>query len=370
MPAIAEIKRHRRSIVDKYSTPNDRIGSVQVLTTLLPLAAIWWLVAAPKQPVLAVVAVATVGIGLLLLRSFALMHDCGHGSLFRNRTLNHLFGFVFGVLTGMPQYVWSRHHNYHHANNGNWAKYRGPLAVLSVEEFGALPARRQRMYAATRNIWLAPFAGLAYLIINPRLNWLRGTATLLARLGLSAIQRPKDLEDERADIFRSRYWASRTEYWHMTANNLVLFAVWAAACCAVGTDIFFPVYLISASLAGGAGIVLFSVQHNFEHSYASGNEGWDYDAAAINGTSYLALPNWLNWFTADIGFHHIHHISARIPNYRLAACHAEHQRLFSTVKRLTISDVKKALSYLLWDPESRRLISIEEHRLATQAASN
>lgn len=130
------------------------------------------------------------------------------------------------------------------------------------------------------------------------------------------------------------------------------------------TALFFSVYLVSTSLAGAAGIVLFTVQHNFEHSYASSNEDWDRDTAAIDGTSFLTLPGWLNWFTASIGYHHIHHLSSRIPNYRLADCHAEHEHLFAGVRRLNLADIGASLKFLLWDPRSRRIISVAEHEAA------
>jgi omega-6 fatty acid desaturase (delta-12 desaturase) len=347
--------------VEKYARPDNGIAALQVLATLLPLAALWMMVADVRWHLPAVLALSTLGISLFLLRSFALMHDCGHGSLFRSHALNRAFGFVFGVLTGMPQYVWSQHHQYHHAHNGNWARYRGRLSILSVEEFVALPARQQRFYSAVRTIWLAPVAGLMYLIVNPRVNWLRGSVAWLAhgtRRALGVATGP----------FQPRYWATPAEYWHMTANNLALFALWWAGSAWLGSGRFFTVDLISLSIAGGLGIVLFTVQHNFEHAYASADADWDYDTAAIDGTSYLAFPGWLNWFTADIGYHHIHHISARIPNYRLADCHAEYRELFSTVRRLTLRDVQSSLRCLLWDTRARRIISIDEYQSALPAA--
>ena len=104
-----------------------------------------------------------------------------------------------------------------------------------------------------------------------------------------------------------------------------------ARCWLLEPLLFVLVYVSSLSLAGGAGIVLFTVQHNFDHSYASGNAGWDYDQAALEGTSFLILPRWLNWLTVDMAYHHVHHLSGRIPNYRLKACHNENQALFAEV---------------------------------------
>ncbi|MGL6112343.1 MAG: fatty acid desaturase, partial [Rubrivivax sp.] len=114
------------------------------------------------------------------------------------------------------------------------------------------------------------------------------------------------------------------------------------------------------SLAGGAGIALFTVQHNFENSYASGNAGWDYHRAALEGTSFLVLPAWLNWFTANIAYHHVHHLSARIPSYCLAACHEENASLFAKVARIHLAQVPHALHCILWDKAARRIVSVAQ----------
>jgi omega-6 fatty acid desaturase (delta-12 desaturase) len=261
----------------------------------------------------------------------------------------------------MPQYVWSRHHNYHHTHNGNWEKYRGPYTTLSVDEYAALTARQQRLYRWKCSMVGAPIAGFIYLIFNPRFTWLKGSIALVGHVLRRKIAQPTQSMRAHAATFRTRYWQSAKEYRHMSFNNLVLLSAWGLMCYALGTSLFFTIYLISLSLAGGAGILLFTVQHNFRHSYASDAKHWDYDTGAIAGTSFLILPAWLNWFTANIGYHHIHHLSARIPNYRLFACHNEHRHLFADVSRLGLADVPGALKYILWDTRARQLISIAEY---------
>ena len=151
----------------------------------------------------------------------------------------------------------------------------------------------------------------------------------------------------------------------MLWNNLVLLSIWATMCWACGTARFFSIYLLSVSIAGGVGIVLFTVQHNFEHSYAGDNATWDLDTGAIEGTSFLVLPQWLNWFTVNIGYHHVHHLSAGIPNYRLVECHNEYEHLFSRVTRLRLSQVLGALQCILWDTRAQRIISVAEYRQRT-----
>jgi omega-6 fatty acid desaturase (delta-12 desaturase) len=132
-------------------------------------------------------------------------------------------------------------------------------------------------------------------------------------------------------------------------------------CGVSGTALFFSIYLLTLSIAGGAGIVLFTVQHNFEHSYASSSERWDYDTGAIEGTCFLVLPRWLNWFTVDMCYHHIHHLCANIPNYCLASCHYEYQHLFSNVTRVKLSEVPGAFKCILWDTHAQRIISVAEY---------
>ncbi|MDB5800539.1 MAG: fatty acid desaturase [Rhodocyclales bacterium] len=361
MPAVASLKEHKRGIVDSHVKPDSFKGLVQVVTTLLPLAALWCFIALTADVSWLLTAAATLLMSLFVLRVFVLMHECGHGSLFREGHLNRTFGFVFGVVSGMPQHVWSQHHQRHHSTNGNWSNYRGPLNIIGVDEYAAMSVPQQRRYRRARNIWLAPLAGFLYLLLNPRLTWLRGSIGLARHVINGKLARPDVSIREHAHGFKTTCWSSRQEYRHMLWNNLVLLSLWGVMAWLIGPILFFTCYTISMSLAGAAGILLFSVQHNFEHSYASHDEGWDHVRAAIDGTSFLVLPRWLNWFTANIAYHHIHHLSARIPNYCLIACHKEHQHLFANVRRIRLGEVPAALKYILWDKHARRIVSVAEH---------
>ena len=135
----------------------------------------------------------------------------------------------------------------------------------------------------------APLAGFIYLIFNPRFTWLKGTIGLLIHTVRQKLAQPGVSLRAHAASYQTRYWKSAREYRHMLWNNLVLLSIWALMCWVCGTAVFFSIYLLSVSIAGGAGIVLFTVQHNFEHSYASDNAHWDPDTGAIEGTSFLVL---------------------------------------------------------------------------------
>jgi omega-6 fatty acid desaturase (delta-12 desaturase) len=359
---LNRIKQQKRTMIGSHAKSDDGRALLQILTTLAPLALLWWATASlagvSRWLVIALVPL----IALFTLRVFALMHDCGHDSLFRSPQLNRAFGFVLGVIAGMPQYVWSKHHNFHHAHNGNWEKYRGPYTTLSVDEYEAMSGSQRRLYRGKCSMGTAPLAGFIYLIFNPRFTWLRGSIGLLLSVLKGKVVHPGLSIRAQVSAYRTRYWKSAAEYRHMCWNNIALLSAWALMCWAIGAPLFFAVYLVSVSLAGGAGIVLFTVQHNFKHAYAADTEHWDYDTGAIHGTSYLVLPGWLNWFTADIGYHHVHHLSAHIPNYCLGHCHREYEHLFGDVVRLQLSEVRGALRYILWDRRAGRLISVAEYQ--------
>lgn len=358
---FASLRALKRTIIDRHTRPDDRRGIVATMTTLLPLAALWYGVVLSVDVSYWLTAGAVALMSLFLLRAFVLMHECGHASMFRSRRLNEAFGFVFGVLTAMPQHVWSKHHLFHHATNGNWTSYRGPLNIVTVDAYVAMTRRQQRRYRNGRSIWLAPFGGLSYLVLSPRLTWLLGSVALAGHIVRQKIAQPGLPIRAHALTFRTSHWATRREYWHMLWNNVALLGLSALMAWLVGPALFFVCYVASLSIAGGAGIVLFTVQHNFEHSYASADAGWDSDRAAIEGTSFLVLPRWLNWFTANIGYHHVHHLSARIPFHRLAACHEEYRHLFADVTRIRLSQIPAAVKCVLWDTAARRIISVAEH---------
>ena len=362
MDSTEYLKRQKCAMIGQYAKSEDIKGMTQILTTLVPLALLWWTAVrfADVSAWLAVLPVLL--IVLLTVRVFGLMHECGHGSLFRSCRLNRSVGFLLGVISGMPQYVWSQHHNYHHAHNGNWEKYRGPYSTLTVDEYAALSGAQQRAYRFKCSVLAAPVAGFVYLIFNPRFTWLKGSIGLAIHVVRRKIAQPGASLRAHAATYRTRYWKSPREYRHMLWNNIALLSTWGAMCALCGAATFFSIYVLSVSIAGGAGIVLFTVQHNFKDSYASDSARWDHDTGAIEGTSFLVLPRWLNWCTVNIGYHHIHHLSASIPSYQLVECHREYEHLFARVKRLRLHEVLGALRCILWDRNAQRIISMAEYQ--------
>jgi omega-6 fatty acid desaturase (delta-12 desaturase) len=362
LSSIDRIKRQKRAIVGRYNKSDNAKGLTQALMTLASLALLWWAAILGVGASLWLTLAAMLLIILFDVRVFALMHECGHGSLFRSPWLNRATGFLLGVVSGMPQYVWSQHHSYHHVHNGNWDKYRGPYTTLSVDEYAVMTSTQQRMYRYKCSLAAAPIAGFIYLIFNPRFTWLKGSIGLVIHIIRNKVAQPTVSWRVHAASFKTRYWKSMKEYRHMFWNNVVLLSLWGVMCWAFGAALFFTIYLITLSIAGAVGIILFTVQHNFEHSYASENQCWDYTTGCIKGTSFLILPRWINWLTVNMAYHHIHHLSASIPNYSLAKCHIESQHLFSDVTRVKLSQIPNALKYILWDTHAQRIISVLEYR--------
>ena len=365
---LAGLKAAKRQVIERHVRPDDLKGLAEVATTLLPIAALAYASWRSLELSYGLTAVITLLGSLFLLRSFALMHECGHGSLFRSARLNRGFGFVFGVISGMPQLVWSQHHQVHHAHNGDWDRYRGPLNIVTAAHYDAMSAVQQRQYRNARSIWLAPFGGFMYAIVNPRVTWVKGSVGLLRHLISGRRHQPGASIGALAAGFKTPCWSSMQEFRHMSANNAVLLALWALSAWLMGPLLFVGFYLVGSALANGAGLVLFTVQHNFEHAYASRSVGWDYDRGAIEGTSFLVLPGWLNWFTLSIGYHHIHHLSARIPSYCLAGCQVENAHLFTRVTRIRLAQVPGAVKCILWDAVAQRIVSVAEHQATLRLA--
>ncbi len=360
--SLDQVKKHKQAMIEQYGRPDDLRGLFEMLATLLPLAGLWWLAVHLAAVSVWLTVCAGALIVMFTVRCFALMHECGHYSLFRSRRLNRQAGFILGVINGMPQYVWAQNHNFHHTCNGDWERYRGPYTTLSTDEYAALSAGRQRLYRAKCSVLMSPLVGFIYLVFNPRFNWVKGTVGFLLHMaGISRAARGVPLR-QRAASFHTRVWRNSREYWHMFWNNVVLLCLWGLMCWLCGPRLFLPIYLVSLSLAGAVGILMFTVQHNFEGSYASNSAGWDYDAGAIRGTSYLVLPGWLNWFTVNLAYHHIHHLSTCIPGHRIASCHRQYEHLFKDVMRLRLSDICHALTCILWDRRQQQIITLAEYR--------
>ena len=361
MSSPRTLKEETPHILRRYANSDDRKGLTQVLSALGALVLLWWAAAWTCRISYWLAVPIGIFISLFMMRLFVLMHDCGHGSLFRSRTLNRRFGFVLGVVVGIPQYVWSKRHAFHHATNGNWEKFRGVLTTLTVEEYAALTPARQRKYRSMRSLALAPYGGFLYMLFGPRFAWSKGTYDLVRYLFERKMAQPRISIRTHAAAFRTKHWRSAGDYRHMCWNNIVSLSLWVSMCVAVGPALFFAIHIASVSLVGAALLLLTNSQHNFEHAYAADTATLDRDVAALHSSSFMEMPSWLHWFTANSAYHHIHHVSAAIPNYSAVECHNTYAHLFSEVTRLRLSQISASLKCMLWDTHAQRIISIAEY---------
>jgi len=319
-----------RRVVEPYIGPDTRRATFQLITTigLLAVLLIAMTMMVNRSMIGGVVLLALPTAGLLV-RTFILMHDCAHGSFFASRRLNDIVGYATGVLTLTPFGQWRRDHALHHASSGDLGRRgHGDVPTLTVREYQAKTARQRFLYRVIRHPALLLLGGPIHLMLGQRFR-ARSTAT-----GTKQI---------------NSVWA--------TNAGIVLFV--SVALWLLGWKTVLIVYGLPYYLAAMAGVWLFYVQHQFEDAYWTSHGDWDYATAALRGSSHLALPAPLRWFTGNIGLHHVHHLAPRIPNHRLQRCHDENP-LMQTAPIVTLRSGMTALRLALWDEDRERLIRFDQ----------
>jgi omega-6 fatty acid desaturase (delta-12 desaturase) len=272
-----------------------------------------------------------------LLRLFMLQHDCGHGSFFGRRSLDDWTGRVIGVLTLTPYDYWRRAHAEHHASAGNLDERGvGDITTLTVAEYTALTRRGRLGYRLYRHPLVMFGIGPAWLFLFKQ------------RLPFGMMK-------------------SGALPWISTmATNAVIVALAALLIWAVGLVPFLLIHLPIVLLAGSAGVWLFYVQHQFEDTHWSKPPEWTFQHAALHGASHYDLPGPLRWITGNIGMHHIHHLSSRVPFYRLPEVLRDHPEL-ADLGRITIRTSLSCVKLILWDEASQRLVSLKEAKALPSA---
>jgi omega-6 fatty acid desaturase (delta-12 desaturase) len=259
-----------------------------------------------------------------LVRIFIISHDCGHGSFFPSQRANDILGFITGALTFTPYYHWRWEHALHHASSGDLDRRgSGDVWTLTVQEYLEAPRWKRFAYRLARNpVVLFGLAPLFLFIIKMR---------------IPAAKAPR----------RERHSVAWT--------NLAIVGLGAASSLIFGLKAYLLLQLLIIMMSGTVGVWLFYVQHQFEGVYWDRSAEWDYTTAALKGSSFYKLPKVLQWFSGNIGFHHVHHLSPRIPNYHLEKCH-QAEPLFQTVKPVTFFASFKSLTFRLWDEQRQKLV--------------
>jgi omega-6 fatty acid desaturase (delta-12 desaturase) len=320
------------TILDSYREPDPGRSVFELAVTAGGFALVWlamWATLGIGYWLTLLIAVPAAG---FLVRLFLIQHDCGHGTLFRNRSTNDWVGRVIGTLTLTPYDFWRHSHNIHHAGSGN-LEHRGlgDIDTLTVREYLALSRLGRLRYRIYRHPLVLFGIGPAYLFILQhrlpvgmmRKGWLPWISTMATNVGIAV---------------------------------LVTLAMWA-----VGVGPFLLVHLPVTLLAASIGVWLFYVQHQFEETTWAHAPEWQRHDAALHGSSHYDLPGVLRWFTANIGVHHVHHLCSRVPYYRLSQVLRDHPRL-AQLGRLTLRESIACVPLALWDENRRRLISFGDLR--------
>lgn len=313
-----------RSIVAQYQRPSTKGALWQLTNTLGPYLALWVAIYAALQvSIWLVLPLAVIAAGFLV-RLFIIFHDCTHASFLKSSLANDVIGFVLGVLTFCPYQHWRWEHAVHHSSAGDLDRRgTGDIWTMTVEEYMSASRGRRLQYRLVRN-------PIVLFVIAP--VFVFGVKQRFSSSNAGKLER------------RSVWW-----------TNLAILAMVIGMAQIFGALPYLLIQSLMVAIAGAAGLWLFYVQHQFEDVYWERGEHWSYTSAALQGSSYYKLPRVLQWLSGNIGFHHVHHLSARIPNYRLQQCHESHP-LFQQVKPITLRASLKSLKFRFWDEESQRLV--------------
>jgi omega-6 fatty acid desaturase (delta-12 desaturase) len=290
-----------------------------VFNSFVPYALLWFvMVHALALSYWLMLPIAILAAGFLA-RIFIIFHDCGHGSFFESKRANNAMGVIAGIINLTPYRHWRWQHAVHHGTSGDLDRRgSGDVWTLTVQEYIESTRWRRFSYRLARNpIVLFVFAPLYVFVVHHRFA------------SSSAPMR------ERQSVRRT---------------NVALLGVVMVMSAVIGLKAFLLIQLTVLAFAGALGVWLFYVQHQFEGAYWARSKDWNYTAAALQGSSFYKLPKMLQWFTGNIGFHHVHHFNPRIPNYYLERCH-EADPVFSRVKPLTLFASLKSLTFRLWDEQ-------------------
>jgi acyl-lipid omega-6 desaturase (Delta-12 desaturase) len=308
-----------------YAQPRLGRGLIEVATSVVPylaLSVLSYLTLGDSLWLTLLLVLPTAG---FLVRTFTAFHDCAHGALFPSRRANARVGAFLGLFVLSPFLRWRHDHAVHHASSGDLDRRGvGDVITLTVSEYRSRPWRGRLAYRLIRNpVVMFGLGPVFAMIVGPR---------IVAR-------------EARPRMRNS-----------VLATDAVLLALVTAICWLIGWQDFIAVWLAPAMLAGSTGIWLFYVQHQFEDAYWQNGEDWDYAEAALRGSSYLRLPQPLQFFTGNIGLHHVHHLNARIPNYNLQRAH-DSNPMFEGVPTLSLWDGLVAVKFKLWDERAGRLVT-------------
>ena len=319
-----------RADLEQYARSDLGKSLRSLATSLVPFLVLWAAMVALFPVSYWLVLLVAIPAAGFLVRTYIMFHDCVHGSLLSSRRANAWLGTALGLLVFTPFARWRYEHLVHHATAGDLdRRFVGDVPMLTVAEYQAKPWWFRAGYRAYRS----PFV----------------------MFGLGSIYSTVLMQRFPTPAARNRMQRS------VWLTNVAVVVLVAALCFAFGWQTVLFVELPLVILAGSAGIWLFYVQHQFESTYWERTEEWGFTDAALHGSSHLALPKVLQFFSGNIGFHHVHHLNPKIPNYNLQRAHEE-QPQFRSVPRVSLADGLRATQLKLWDEQSHQMVTWKQAR--------
>ena len=323
-----EKTKQLKMAVTPYATSDMKKSIIQIINTIIPMIGLW--IAA--YLILPYTVLGAIGLSIItagfVVRTFIIFHDCTHGSFFKNKKANDFMGFITGVLTLFSYEKWKREHMIHHASSSNLDKRGiGDIWVMTIDEYLEASKWKRFCYRAYRNPLVMFGLGPLYLVlIDSRFNH-------------------KD--------------ARKKERINTYLSNICIVAIATGIILLTNVQSYLIIHGTTMFVAGALGIWLFFIQHTFEDSYFENQKEWDYVKAAIEGSSYYKLPLILQWITGNIGFHHVHHLAPRVPNYKLQEAHTKTPPL-QRATTITLKTSIESLRYKLYDSSNNHFVTFKE----------
>ncbi len=312
----------------KYATPDLTKSLWQIVNSVIPYLAMWFIMYKSLEYPYWVTLLLSVPAAGFLIRIFIIFHDCGHRSFFKSAWANRVAGAIMGIMVFTPFEKWHYQHKVHHATSGNLDKRGiGDVWTMTVDEYHYASRWKRFLYRSFRNPYLMFTVGPVFIIFIT-----------------NRFSNKKMSRDQKIDIY---------------FTNIIIALMIFLISMVIGLKAFLLVQLPIVLLSHSIGVWLFYIQHTFEDVVWERTGRWDYKKSALEGSSFLKLPRIFQWFTGNIGFHHVHHLSSKIPNYNLEKCHNENE-MFKEVRPIILLSTFKALHLSLWDEANRQMVRFRE----------
>lgn len=327
-----------QKIILKYSKPDLRKSIWQIVNSVVPYAFTWFLLYRSLAYPWWVTFLLSILAAGFLIRIFIIFHDCGHKAFFKSQKANNIVGKIMGIIAFTPFYKWHGQHWIHHATSANLDKRGiGDVWTMTLDEYVKSTRWERFVYRAFRNPFVMFLIGPVFIVF------------LTNRVTKKSM--------------------SKKEKKNVWFTNIVILLISAAISLVIGLKAFLLIQIPVVLIAHVIGVWLFYIQHQYDEVMWVRNSEWEYKNAALHGSSFLKLPAVLQWFTGNIGFHHVHHLSPKIPNYNLARCHYEN-KIFNEIQPIRLFSTWRALSLNLWDEANVRMIGFRQIPDGLLAAGN